>query len=329
MTTKNIPLDMSAKLLYQAAIKRGIKCTIFDNHQTILMQKDNKFWYTTGSRTSLQSSVGRTIANNKQITKKVFKEFNIPTAKFVIFNEKKSIELLKSLEFPVVVKPTIGAHGRGVVVGVKKPEEVLSIFKKDKKPLIVEEILQGIEYRVLCINYKFVAAAFRKNAFVIGDGDNTIEELIKEKNKHPWRGTGHAAKLTSINIDSDLKNYLSEQNLTLNYVPNKDQQVVLRKTSNLSTGGEAWDVSELVSQENKDLFEKIAKVCDLNNVGIDVMCQNLGKPITTQTAAGIIEVNGSPGLRMHHYPMKGKVVDAAGKILDMIEENIDHLHELN
>jgi cyanophycin synthetase len=216
------------------------------------------------------------------------------------------------------MKPQKGTHGEGVVVGIKTTEEAHQYFSKLNQPALFEEMLQGIEFRIVCINFKFIAAAFRKPAHVIGDGQHTITELIAEKNKHPWRGKGHTNNLSLIEVDELVENVLKEQELNVESVPAEGREVILRKTANLSTGGEAWDVTDQVCQENRELFEKIATVCDLNVIGIDMMCQNLSTPIAQQAHAGVIEVNSSPGLRMHHYPIQGTPKNMAGLILDMV-----------
>ncbi len=301
---------------------RGIKCTPFPDQETILMEQGNRSWYVRGSRTSLQSSVGKTIADYKPLTKIILNHFNIPTAKSVLIESEDNFDQLNNLKFPVVVKPTSERHGVGVLVGLKDALEVANLFNKSKKPMLVEEMLQGKEYRVVCIDYKLVAVAFRKSAHVIGDGRHTISELVIEKNKHPWRGSGHTNNLSLITVDDSVTSLLSESGYSVDSIPEENTELQLRKTANLSTGGEAWDVSSEVCPENKELFEKIAKVCDLNTVGIDVMCRSLGSPIITQPDAGVIEINASPGLRMHHFPIKGQAVNVAAKILDMVQEKL-------
>lgn len=313
-------LDMSAKLLFEEAQKRNISCTTFGDSQTILMEKNGVQWYTIGSRTSLQSSVGRTIANKKNLTKQILLHFKIPTAKFVQIKKEAELTNLSKLAFPIVMKPVAGAHGDNVVIGINSQEEATSIFSSYNQPVLFEEQLQGTEYRIVCIDYKFAAAAFRKPAHVTGDGINTIQDLINVKNQHPLRGNGHTSPLTKIIINDQVMNTLNEKDYSLEFVPEKGQDVYLRKTANLSTGGEAFDVTNSVSQENRQLFEKIAKACDLNTIGIDVMCESLDQPITEQEKAGIIEVNGSPGLRMHQYPVAGNPINLAAVIMDMLEK---------
>lgn len=311
--------SISSAIMMEEAIKRGIDCHIFDDRKTVLMKKAGKTWFTRGARTSLQSSIGKTIADKKQLTKKILSYYALPTANYVHVKKVEEIESIKELKFPVVMKPLDGNGGTGVVVGIKTFDEAKQSFIDANKPQLFEEMLTGTEYRIVCVNFKYVAAAFRKAAFVTGDGVSTIQALIDKKNEHPWRGDGHATKLTKIKVDQLVTNYLTEQGYTIDSVPADNVEVPLRRTVNLSTGGEPWDVTDLVCEENKRLFEEIARVCDLNVIGIDMMCDSLEKPILEQPTAGVIEVNAAPGLRMHHYPVQGEARNVAGAVLDMVE----------
>ncbi|HYD35870.1 MAG TPA: hypothetical protein VD999_07455 [Vitreimonas sp.] len=315
-------LNASSRIMYETAQELGIECVVFDDKETILMSKGSAQWYTRGSRTSLQSSVGKSIADNKSLTKKVLAHFQIPTARFCVLKTTTDLDQLDSLQFPIVMKPTNERHGKGVLVGIQSKAQAAEIWANQTYDAILcEEMLKGTEYRIVCVDYKFVAAAFRKPAHVTGDGVHTVTDLIAEKNRHPWRGDGHENNLSLIKVDDAVEKYLSEQGFNLESIPAPEQVVNLRKTANLSTGGEAWDVTDTVSVENQQLFEKIARACDLNTVGIDIMCDSLTTPIITQDHAGVIEVNASPGLRMHHYPIQGEPRLVAHKILTMV---MDH-----
>jgi len=317
-----VKLNASSRIMYEEAVSRGIACTIFHDHETIFMSKDGHEWYTRGSRTSFQSSVGKTIADKKPLTKEVLLHFKFPTGKFVKIGSKFGLteelkEEVAGFRFPIVMKPIDARHGLGVVVGIKSIEELEAAYET-KSAMIVEEQLRGVEYRIVCVDYKFVAAAFRKPAHVVGDGKRSIEELVAEKNQHPWRGESHTKNLTLIKIDDTVLENLAELHYTPTSIPKVGEEVLLRKTANLSTGGEAWNVSDQVHPDNRKIFEEIARRCDLNVAGIDVMCDALDKPLTEQEYAGIIEVNASPGLRMHHYPIQGESVNVAAKILDSV-----------
>lgn len=313
--------SISSKIMMEEATKRGIECHLFDDNKTVLMKKNGVSWFTRGARTSLQSSIGKTIADKKHLTKKILSYYSLPTANYQVVKKAADLASLNQLRFPLVMKPLDGNGGTGVIVGLKTPAEAEEAFTSAGKTMLFEEMLTGTEYRVVCVNYKFVAASFRKAAYVTGDGQSTIQQLIDAKNSHPWRGEGHESFLTTIKPDELLQKNLAELDLTLDSVPTTGQEVTLRKTVNLSTGGEPWDVTDQVSPDNQQLFEQIAKVCDLNVIGIDMMCESLTTPISQQPTAGVIEVNAAPGLRMHHYPLQGTPRNVAAAVLNMVEDH--------
>jgi cyanophycin synthetase len=320
-------LSISSRLILEELQKRHQQVEIIDEY-TLLVKNPAFNWYVRGSRTSFQSSIGKTFADMKHISKTVMHYFDIPTALSSTIN-KVDDRIPSELTYPLVAKPSFGNQGTSVYVGLENEAELRVALEKigptQEFPVVVEEMLEGVEYRILCIDFKFVAAAFRKPAFVTGDGTHTIEELIKLKNQHPWRGAGHVTPLSFIKVDEMVVALLTKQNLKPSSIPPKDKEIHLRKTANLSTGGEAWNVSDQVCPENKALFERIARVCDLNTIGIDVMCQSLSTPLVEQSKAGIIEINVSPGLRMHHYPLQGEPINVAAKIIDMAEQRIQTL----
>lgn len=315
-------LNASSRIMVAEATKRGYKTTLFGDNETVLLEKNGQSFYIRGSRTSFQSSVGKTIADYKPLTKKVLTHFGLPTAKSVLVKNSDELTLLADFTYQVVMKPVADRHGKGVVVGIKSATEAKQEFEKANQSMLFEETLQGTEFRIVCVDYKFLAAAFRKPAHIVGDGKSTIQELIDKKNQHPWRGEGHSNNLSLIKVDEHVLTLLAADEFTLASVPNQGMEVYLRKTANLSTGGEAWDVTEEVCQENRELFEQIARVCDLNVAGIDMMCETLKSPITLQDQAGVIEVNASPGLRMHHFPIQGRAINVAEKILELAEKKL-------
>ena len=322
MTVDIVFGSAASRIMYQEALDRGYECEVLSDNNTILMKHNGLWWYTRGTRTSLQSSVGKTIADDKVLTKDILARVKAPFARYVRVSDKNELERVRELKFPVVMKPVGGMHGKGVVVGISDYEEVEKIYEEVGGEVMFEETLEGNEYRVVCVDYKMAAAALRKPAFVMGDGKYSLKELIEMKNADPQRGEEHHNALVKIEVDKGLLKTLTQQGLELESVVEAGREVRLKGTANLSTGGETWDVTHEVSQENKELFEAIAKTADLNVVGIDVMSDNLQVPLISQTKAGIIEINASPGLRIHHNPTKGEFLNVAGMILDMVVEKL-------
>lgn len=313
-------LSTSARKMLAEAKKMGIDCQVLVPPYLIKMKFEELEWLVVASRTSVQSSVGKGIADDKELTNKLLEKFAFPTAKFVVGESWEEIAgQMEKIKFPVVVKPTHGSSGQMVKVGLGSSKEVMEAVenKLAKGKWLVEEMLEGSEYRVVCVDYKLVAAAERLPAFVIGDGTSKLRELIDEKNMDPARGDGHLSDLAKIEIDDDLMKNIEKEEVGLDEVIQKGRKVVLRSVCNMSLGGESVDVTKEVCRENVELFERIARVFDLNIIGIDVMCKSLAEPLVKQSRAGIIEINASPGLNIHQSEFKKENVNVARLILEM------------
>jgi cyanophycin synthetase len=180
-----------------------------------------------------------------------------------------------------------------------------------------EAIAIAKHYRVLVVGEKVVAVAEKIPAHVIGDGIHTIEELVEIENKNPLRGKGHEKPLTKLTIDTISKLTLKKQGFDLQDVPKKGKKVFLRESANLSTGGIAIDKTDEIHPNNIEIAVRAAKAIGLDIAGIDITMEDIKKPLTEKNGA-IIEINASPGIRMHHYPSKGKPRNVAKAIVDML-----------
>ena len=148
--------------------------------------------------------------------------------------------------------------------------ELIIIAVKNCKLIITILYKEGFDYRILVIDGKFVAAAFREPAFVVGNGENTIIELIEEVNKDPERGIGHEKNLTKIDIDYMTESLLEDQQLNLNSILSKGEKIYIKSTANISAGATATDVSDTVHPLNRLMAERISRIIGLNVMGIDI-----------------------------------------------------------
>jgi cyanophycin synthetase len=185
------------------------------------------------------------------------------------------------------------------------------------RAVICEKYITGRDFRVLVINYKFVAAALRTPAAVIGDGVHTIQQLIDIVNSDPRRGYGHEKVLTAIKVDSFTMDILSKRGYTLDTVLADKEELWLKPTANLSTGGTATDVTDYVHPTNVFMCERIARIIGLNICGIDIMADDLSVPIT-ENGGAVLEVNAAPGFRMHLDPTEGLARNVAEPVIDML-----------
>ena len=241
------------------------------------------------------------IAANKHAAKKLLSEMGVPVPKgFSIRDEDELERTIESIGFPVVIKPLDGNHGKGATVGIETLEDARTAFQKAKeysRNVIVEKMLVGGDFRALVVNNNLIAVAERIPAHVIGDGKNTLEQLIDETNADPRRGYGHENVLTQIDVDSSTEQILAAKNYTLQTVLLEGEVLYLKTTANLSTGGTAIDRTDEAHPENIFLFERIAKIIGLDISGIDIIAPNITEPLR-ENGGGIIEINAAPGFRM-------------------------------
>ncbi len=270
---------------------------------------------------SSTSSIAVEIACDKEETKNLLEAAEIPVPKGNIVYDEDDLEVaIKRINYPIVLKPVNGNHGKGATTNIRtwsEAVEALAAAKKYGRAIICEKFITGRDHRILVINYKFVAAAIRTPAAVIGDGVSTINQLIDQVNSDPRRGYGHEKVLTAIKIDDFTMNMLTDKNYTLDSVIKKDEELWLKPTANLSTGGTATDVTDLVHPSNVFMCERIARIIGLDICGIDIMAENLTEPIS-ETGGSILEVNAAPGFRMHLDPTEGLPRNVAEPVIDML-----------
>ncbi|MFZ9003978.1 MAG: cyanophycin synthetase [Robiginitalea sp.] len=271
--------------------------------------------------TSETSSIGVELACDKEDTKYLLEQAEIEVPRGDIISRESSLEdTCNSLGYPLVIKPIDGNHGRGITVDIKSYEEALKAFHSARavsSRVIVEKYIRGEDYRLLVINYSFVAAALRSPAHVIGDGKSTIKELVAEVNKDPRRGYGHEKELTAITINDMTKNIIANAGYTEESVLKEGEKLILKDTANLSTGGTAEDVTDIVHPANVAMAERISKIIDLDICGIDLMTTDISKPLS-ETGGAVLEVNAGPGFRMHLAPTTGLPRNVAAPVVDKL-----------
>ncbi len=271
--------------------------------------------------TSETSSIGVEIACDKEDTKYLLEQAEVLVPRGDIIGRESSLEAsCRYVGFPLVVKPVGGNHGRGITVNINNYEDALVAFhaaKNVSSKVIIEKYITGEDYRLLVINNVLVAAAKRTPANVVGDGESTIKELVDKVNKDPRRGYGHENVLTKITINDLTKTIIAAKGYTEDSVPQKDEIVILKDTANLSTGGTAEDVTDILHPSNVSMAERISKIIDLDICGIDIMTTDISKPLE-ETGGAVLEVNAGPGFRMHLAPTSGLPRNVAAPVVDKL-----------
>jgi cyanophycin synthetase len=314
-------LGPSTGCIVDEAIARGIPYIRLNRHSLVQLGYGMNQKRIRATIASTTSSIAVDIACDKEETKNLLEAAEIPVPRGrIVYSEEGLKEALERISYPIVTKPVDGNHGKGATTNITNWEDAvrgLEAAKKYSRGVIVEKFITGQDHRVLVINYKFVAAAIRKPASVIGDGKSTIQELIDKTNEDPRRGYGHEKTLTQIKVDDFTMDMLTKANHTLESVLPDGEELFLKPTANLSTGGTATDVTDMVHPDNIFMCERIARIIGLDICGIDIMAENLTEPVKDNGGA-ILEVNAAPGFRMHIDPAEGIPRNVAEPVIDML-----------
>jgi cyanophycin synthetase len=313
-------LGPSTMAILNSATERGIPWRRLNDGSLVQLGYGKKRRLIKATQADSTSIIGCDIASDKDLTKKLLHDANLPVPAGGLCADVSELEeLLKDITLPCVIKPLDANQGRGVATDLRNIRDIKSAFKKAQeisRHVVVEQFFEGSDYRVLVVNGKMVAASLRIPAKVKGDGNSTIEQLIAIENSNPLRGDGHEFPLTKIHEDEALHQHLKSKNYTLNSIPKNGEIVFLRGTANLSTGGTAIDVTEIVHPDVAFACERAARVVNLDICGIDVISEDISKPFNLN--GGIIEVNAAPGIRMHEFPFEGKPRPVGKTICSML-----------
>lgn len=273
------------------------------------------------------SAIAEAIAQDKELTKKLLHAAGVPVPLGrSVSDPDDAWAAALEIGLPVVVKPKDGNQGKGVTVNVTTREQLDAGFhaaSEFRDDILVERFLPGNDFRLLVVGNKLVAAARRDPPQVVGDGKQSVRELVEQVNKDPRRGSGHSTSLTKIRFDDIALASLAKQGFVADSIPPKGQRVVLRNNANLSTGGAATDVTDDVHPEVAARAVAAAQMVGLDICGVDLVCDSVLKPIEQQNG-GIVEVNAAPGLRMHLSPSFGKGRQVGEAIIaSMFDDNDD------
>ncbi|MBN1880281.1 cyanophycin synthetase [bacterium] len=259
----------------------------------------------------------------KDRSKAFLDDFGFPSPKGTLCtNDAEALAFAEEFGYPLVTKPLAGHKGQGVSTNLNTPEELrlgletardASTNRRD--PVIVEQHVTGTDHRLLTISGKFTAALQRIPAYVDGDGEHTIEQLIDIENSRPERADTPRSALGKIKIDDDLVQFIKDAGHSLSEVPAAGNRITLRRVANISAGGVSVNVTEKIHPKNIKMAEDVARFLDVHVLGIDLLAEDISKP-WDESPCAIIEINAGPGVFMHLVPAKGESIDVPGKIMD-------------
>lgn len=313
-------LGPTTRAITEAATRRGIPWKRIGEDSLVQLGYGKHRRFIQAAMTEHTSAIAVDIASDKELTKIILRDAGIEVPQGVLAqSEEEAIEALEFIGAPVVVKPYNMSQGKGVSLNLTTPAQVERAYRIAKQyadKVVVERQFTGRDYRALVINGKVVAASERVPARVTGDGERTILELVEGANLHPARGDEHEKPLTKIRIDSAMTEYLRRCELTVDYTPKPGEVVYLRECANLSTGGTARDVTDLIHPQVAAICERAARLIGLDVCGIDMILDNIAEPPGPDN--GVVEINAAPGLRMHVSPSEGRSRDVGATIVEML-----------
>jgi cyanophycin synthetase len=318
---QQIRLGPSTGSIVRAAQDRGIPTRRLNDYSLVQLGYGSRQHRILAAETDRTSAIAESIVQDKELTKQLLTAVGVPVPKGrPVKDAEDAWQAALEIGVPVVVKPLDGNQGRGVAVNLSTREQVIAAYaaaKEEGDQILVEKFAPGCDYRLLVINNQLVAAARREPPQVTGDGRRTIAELVAEVNKDPRRGEDHATSLNKIPIDDIARAVLRDQGLTPESVPAAGQIVLLRRNANLSTGGSATDVTDIVHHDVVARAIDAVRMVGLDIAGVDVIATDISAPLEQQGGV-IVEVNAAPGLRMHLEPSFGKGRPVGEAIVNMM-----------
>ena len=309
--------------LVQAAEERDIPWIRLNNYSLVQFGHGKYQQRIQATITSETRHIAVEISCDKEDTHNLLSDLGLPVPlQRIVYSPREAIRAANRIGFPVVVKPLDANHGRGVTINLTEDEQIEAAFeeareKGNSRSILVESYVSGFDHRMLVVDKQLVAVAKRVPGHVVGNGKQTISELIEEINSDPRRGIGHEKVLTNLEFDKQANRLMKDAGVTADSVLPQGDILYLRSTANLSTGGTAIDMTDVVHPDNKDMAERAIKAVGLDVGGVDFLIDDITRSYK-DIGGAIVEVNAAPGFRMHVAPSEGTPRDVSGKVMDML-----------
>ena len=319
-------MELSTQLLLREAVRRGIAFDILDRSENFIrLKRDPNIQYVRqATKTSLDNYASILAMENKVITKQILTEHGIRVPKGMDYTDKinAKADFLYFKDHAVVIKPKLTNFGLGITILKNNSdktifERAIDIAFDFDSGILIEEFIEGREFRVFVMADEVVAILHRVPANVTGNGVNTVRELVVEKNKDPLRGKGYHTPLEKIQPGEAELMFLKAQDKDFEYIPGNDETVFLRENSNISTGGDSIDFTDDIPDSYKQIAVKAAQALDVKITGLDMMITDIRQEATNDNYA-IIELNFNPAIHIHCHPYKGKNRRLNEKLLDLL-----------
>jgi cyanophycin synthetase len=317
-------LGPSTACIVDAATDRGIPHIRLTDGNLVQLgygARSRRIWT---AETDQTPAIAESIAGDKDLTKSLLGSCGVPVPEGrIVTSPADAWEAAEDIGLPVAVKPVDGNHGRGVSLDLMTQAEVEAAYHladAEGSDVIVERFIRGNEHRLLVVGGRVVAAARGESAWVTGDGQSTVVQLIDSQlNTDPRRGTTEDYPLNHIFIDRDpaVLLELQRQRLEGSSVPAPGQRVLIQRNGNV-----AFDVTDKLHPEVAATASLAARIVGLDVAGIDLVAEDVSRPLREQGAA-IVEINAGPGLLMHLKPAEGSPRPVGKAIVDHLFPDLE------
>lgn len=299
-------LNPYAKIIVDEARRRGIGVDVTDAEGGFFrLTHGGRSLVCRESLSELTTGISMSICDDKAVTRRAVAKAGVVTPDQIEDGDKDAVKAFLEKHGQVVVKPARGEQGRGISVGLDTIEDVEAAVAHAKSfcdRVVIEQMVEGDDLRLIVIDFKLVAAAIRRPAQIVGDGASTIRELIEKHSKRRQAATGGES---SIPLDDQTERCVTRAGFSMDDVPDQDTVVTVRKTANLHTGGTIHDVTGEVNHVLVEAAIKCARAIDIPVVGVDLMVISPREP-----RYAFIEANERPGLANHEpQPTAERFID--------------------
>lgn len=320
-------MEMSTQLLMRAALCKGVGIEILDRSENFirLSKKENKQLVIQATKTSIDNYATVLAMENKVVTKRILSEHGImvPSGGEYFTKQEALSDFSYYQDKAIVIKPKSTNFGIGITIlkdngDIINFEKALNIAFEHDNCILIENFVKGREFRIFVIDKEVVGILHRVPANVKGDGTSSIRELVELKNSDSRRGKGYHTPLEKIALGEEESLFLELQGINFDTVVAKEEIIYLRENSNISTGGDSIDFTDLVDVSYKAIAVKAAQAVGARITGVDMMIETIEEP-ATEFNHSIIEMNFNPAIHIHCYPYQGENRRLNFKILEALK----------
>jgi GNAT-family acetyltransferase (TIGR03103 family) len=301
-------LNPYARIIAEEALERGIRVEVSDAEWgEMRLALGGRTVLTRESLSEFTSAVAMSRCDDKRVTRRIMERagVRVPRGATVTEDDRESAGALLAECGEVVVKPARGEQGKGITVGVTSAdalERAVALAAQFCPDVLVEELVEGDDLRVVVIDHEVVAAAVRRPAEVVGDGRNPVTDLIRSTSRRRERATGGESRIP---LDGATAEVVAESGYAMDDVPPAGERIRVRRTANLHTGGTIEDVTARLHPAIAQAAVRASRAIGIPVTGLDFLVPDVEGPDHV-----FIEANERPGLANHEpQPTVERFVD--------------------